>query len=159
MSIGLITAIGSLSESFWAAQAVTFGIAYWSLSLGLNIIITVAIAGRLFYMRSKLRNALGDQPLASPYISVAAMIIESASLYTSTALIFIVLYARGSPVQNYVLPVLGQVQVSFVSISISWVNAGLTLMCKGHRSSFDRLPSFARQGLGPWNSRHDDGNG
>jgi hypothetical protein len=117
MSIGLITAIGSLSETFWAAQAVTFGIAYWSLSLGLNITITIAIAGRLFYMRSKLRTALGDQCLASPYVSVAAMIVESASLYTSTTLIFIVLYARGSPVQNYVLPVLGQIQVSLLSTS------------------------------------------
>ena len=44
-------------------------------------------------------------------ISVAAMLIESASLETTTALVYIICVGVGSPLQNIFLPVLSQVQV------------------------------------------------
>ncbi|KAF6755424.1 hypothetical protein DFP72DRAFT_1122027 [Ephemerocybe angulata] len=85
------------------------GIAYWSLSIVLNLLITSSIAGRLLKMRSAIRAVLGPKH-SSPYTSVLSMIVESAALYTAWALIFMASYAKGDTFQNVVLPALGQVQ-------------------------------------------------
>ncbi|KAH6873684.1 hypothetical protein BKA70DRAFT_1482525 [Coprinopsis sp. MPI-PUGE-AT-0042] len=96
---------------FWQTEAVRFGVAYWGLSVALNVGITLAIAVRVLLMRSKHKAIFKDH-YTSPYTSVAAMLIESASLYAVWALLFIILYGKGSYVQNYILPSLGQVQGS-----------------------------------------------
>ena len=62
-------------------------------------------------MRYQIRRALGPQEV-SPYFSVAAMLIESALLYTIVALVFIITYARDSIVSVFLIPLVGQVQVS-----------------------------------------------
>ncbi|KAH6899466.1 hypothetical protein BKA70DRAFT_1313556 [Coprinopsis sp. MPI-PUGE-AT-0042] len=103
----------SLLRAFWQTQAVQFGVAYWGLSVALNVGITLAIAGRLLHMRSKHQGILSGSSNAfrpDTYTSVVAMLIESASLYAVWALLFIILYGKGSYVQNYILPSLGQVQ-------------------------------------------------
>jgi hypothetical protein len=92
-------------------EAMKLGISYWSLSISLNTILTLAIVSRLFYVRRRVRGALGDHH-SDTYTSIAAMLIESASLYSIWGLVFLVCYARNTPFQNLLLPALGQVQVS-----------------------------------------------
>ena len=87
-----------------------FGVPYFSLSVALNIVLTLAIAVRLLMMRRSVVSSLGPEH-AKMYISVTSMMIESAALYSITGLIFIVSYAVNSNVQNLALPVLGQVMV------------------------------------------------
>ncbi|KAJ7247078.1 hypothetical protein C8J57DRAFT_1040179, partial [Mycena rebaudengoi] len=54
--------------------------------------INVLILGRLaFYHRNLLENAPAE--LASHYLSLAVMIIESAALYSMFALLFLTTYA------------------------------------------------------------------
>jgi hypothetical protein len=89
----------------------SFALPYWSLSISLNIISTGLIVGRLFFLRHRVRSALGERH-ARPYTSVAAMLIESAALDSIIGLIFIISYARNSNVQNLFLPALGQIEVS-----------------------------------------------
>ena len=98
-------------EGFFGPTTIKIGTAHWSLSIGMNILITSAIAGRLLRMRATIRKALGPNH-SSPYTSVLSMIVESAALYTSWAIIFLVPFAREDTFQNIVLPSLGQVQVS-----------------------------------------------
>ncbi|KIK52787.1 hypothetical protein GYMLUDRAFT_49747 [Collybiopsis luxurians FD-317 M1] len=107
--IGLLISIANSTDSFWAVKTVKFGIAYWSISAGLNVILTACISARLLIARRRVSNAI-DRRFGGHYISVAAMLVESAALYSTWALVFLITYARNSPVQNILLPPLGQVQ-------------------------------------------------
>ncbi|TFK35070.1 hypothetical protein BDQ12DRAFT_688752 [Crucibulum laeve] len=109
MSVSLMVAMSRPEASFWSLAAVNFGIAYWSLSIALNVLLTLLIAGRLLMFRRKITSVLGAEH-SKTYTSVMSMIVESASLYSIWGLVFIISYARGSPFQNIVLPPLGQVQ-------------------------------------------------
>ena len=93
-----------------------FAIAYRTISLSLNVILTFLIIARLLYIRREVGKLLsetaGGRGLRS-YTSVVAMLVESASLETATALVYICFVGVGSPLQGVFLPVLGQVQVRF----------------------------------------------
>jgi len=58
---------------------------FFSLSVGLNIVLTGLIVGRLLYVRYTTRGSVGRQ-FASHYLSTAAMIVESAALYTAVGI-------------------------------------------------------------------------
>ncbi|KIK50249.1 hypothetical protein GYMLUDRAFT_112773, partial [Collybiopsis luxurians FD-317 M1] len=107
--IAVLISLPNSSDSFWATKVVKLGIAYWAISAGLNIILTACISARLLIARRRI-NAI-DSRFGVRYISVAAMLVESAALYSTWALVFLITYARNSPVQNLLLPSLGQVQV------------------------------------------------
>ncbi|RXW17958.1 hypothetical protein EST38_g7901 [Candolleomyces aberdarensis] len=109
LSLAMLTFTMKPEEGFFGPTTIKIGTAYWSLSIGMNIIITSAIAGRLLKMRANIRKVLGPNH-SSPYTSVLSMIVESAALYTSWAILFLVPFARQDTFQNIVLPSLGQVQ-------------------------------------------------
>ncbi|KAH8103707.1 hypothetical protein DFH11DRAFT_1734629 [Phellopilus nigrolimitatus] len=120
VSMGIIL-LFQLTQPFanlWSTTAVNFGIPYWSLSAGLNVLVTALIVARLFLIRARTRAVLSTHH-ARTYTGVAAMLVESAALYSAAALVFVVAYARGSNVQNLVLPLLGQVQ-AVAPLLIMW---------------------------------------
>ncbi|KAJ7074778.1 hypothetical protein C8F01DRAFT_1225195 [Mycena amicta] len=108
-SLALIVASFRLENSFWAGLSIQFGTAYWSLSISLNILLTLLITGRIMLLRRRIRSSLGTQH-TQKYFSAVAMLVESAALYAIVGLIFIITYARSSTVQNLIFPPLGQVQ-------------------------------------------------
>nr|GAT49342.1 predicted protein [Mycena chlorophos] len=55
------------------------------------------------------------------------MLVESASLYAAFGLVFIVAYAKGSEVQNWIFPPLGQVQAIAPMLILSRVAQGRAL--------------------------------
>ncbi|KAF7370708.1 hypothetical protein MSAN_00704000 [Mycena sanguinolenta] len=82
--------------SMYSALPQAYGTAYYALSLGSNIILTLLIIGRLVtYRRTLLENFPAE--LARHYISLAAVIIESAALYTVFAVLFLITYALNNP--------------------------------------------------------------
>ncbi|THH09621.1 hypothetical protein EW146_g8634 [Bondarzewia mesenterica] len=111
---------GSLSlrqltlQSGFSPQLADFAVAYRTISLALNVILTLLIIGRLLCIRRSLRKIFptsSSSSTARSYTSVVAMLIESASLETVTALVYIITVGVRSPLQNVFLPILGQVQV------------------------------------------------
>ncbi|TDL29997.1 hypothetical protein BD410DRAFT_703038, partial [Rickenella mellea] len=108
MSILTIFQSAQPGASLWSHTTISFAVPYWSLSLSLNLLVTLMIATRLLMMRNKIIAVLGPEH-SKTYTSVAAMMVESAAPYSITGLIFIICYARASNVQNLVLPVLGQI--------------------------------------------------
>lgn len=122
MSCLLLAQIELPTVGFFAKTSVNFALTYWSISIATTLLLTVLIVSRLLVMRYKLRKVLTTEERNSPYTSLSAMLIESACIYAITALIFIITFARNDPVQNLVLPVLGQVQVSilFYFVFIGW---------------------------------------
>lgn len=118
MSCLLLAQIENPTVGFFASTSVNFALAYWSISIATTLLLTVLIVCRLLFMRYKLRKVLSADDRNSPYTSLSAMLIESAFLYAVTALIFIITFAKNDPVQNLVLPVLGQVQVWFYPLKL-----------------------------------------
>lgn len=87
-----------------------FGTANWTLSLSLNVIVTVLIAGRLIYYRTRLREVLGPNH-GKVYTTILAITVESAALYAIFELMALVAFLTNSPTENVFFPMLGNVQV------------------------------------------------
>ncbi|KAK7012271.1 hypothetical protein R3P38DRAFT_3020413 [Favolaschia claudopus] len=82
--------------SLYSALPMAYGTAYYAISLSSNIILTLLIIGRLVaYRRTLLESLPAD--LATHYISLATVVIESAALYSVFALLFLVTYAIDNP--------------------------------------------------------------
>ena len=109
MGVILLFQLTQPDANLWTTTTLNFGIPYWAISIGLNVLVTSMIVARLFMIRRRTSAVLSANHTKT-YTSVAAMLVESAALYSITALIFIITYARNSNIQNLVLPVLGQVQ-------------------------------------------------
>ena len=109
MGVILLFQLTQPFANLWSKTTVNFGIPYWSISAGLNILVTSLIVARLYAIRRRTKAVLSASH-SKTYTSIAAMLVESAALYSVTALIFIITYARNSNVQNLMLPLLGQVQ-------------------------------------------------
>ncbi|TFK47279.1 hypothetical protein OE88DRAFT_1636850 [Heliocybe sulcata] len=105
----LLSQIAQPGENMWQSLNVRFGITQWSLSIGLNFILTTLIVGRLLYMRRRLRHHFKDDHQA-PYLSVSTMLIESALLNTVISALFLVSFARDSALQNIFLPLSSQAE-------------------------------------------------
>ena len=78
--------------------------------------LTLLIVYRMLSMRFTLMKVLGADNL-KVYVSISSMLIESAALYSITGIVFIILYAKNSAVQNPILAILDQVVVSLPSSS------------------------------------------
>jgi len=113
MGIFRTTAAAQPSSSLIAATAVKFGIPYWSLSMALNIIVTMLIVGRLWYARQRIRKSMGEQH-GRTYTGVAALVIESAAPYAIASFILVILYGIKDTGFILLLPTFPQVQVGQV---------------------------------------------
>ncbi|KAJ7655618.1 hypothetical protein DFH06DRAFT_480599 [Mycena polygramma] len=80
------------SLSLYSALPMAYGTAYYAISLSTNIILSLLIIGRLISYRRTLLESLPKE-LASHYISLATVIVESAALYSVFAVLFIITYA------------------------------------------------------------------
>ncbi|KAF5358564.1 hypothetical protein D9757_012959 [Collybiopsis confluens] len=110
LSCMLITMLSRPALTLWSKISFQLALAYWAISIAFNVLVTVLICWHLLVMRRKLAKALVRNDSSSPYITVSAMLIESAFLYSATALAFLISFGVNSPVQNLWLPVLGQAQ-------------------------------------------------
>jgi hypothetical protein len=91
------------------------GSAYYAVSLSVNIILTILIVIRLLLYRRELRKLLPNEP-ASHYVSLSAIIIESAALYSFLALLFIITYAIGHPLNQIFLGSASSAQVNILLV-------------------------------------------
>lgn len=96
--------------NIWKATVVNFAVPYWSLSVALNILLTLLIVGRFIYARKLVRRTLGPQH-GKAYTTVVAMLVESAAIYSVTGLAYIICYAVKTPAQELFVALLGQFQV------------------------------------------------
>lgn len=87
-------------------------LAYLCIAVGTNIIYTILVVGRLIAVRNQVREALGAE-YAETYISIVAMVIESAAMYSALGVIYIIAFAVHSNVSNLVFLSISHVQVCF----------------------------------------------
>ncbi|KAF7305433.1 hypothetical protein HMN09_00795900 [Mycena chlorophos] len=108
-SILLVVSLFLIANPFWAMNTTHFAIGYWSLSISLNIILTSGIILRIWAAGRRIQAAMGQEH-GQRFVSIAAMLIESAALYAIWSLVFLICYARGTPLANILLSGLGQIQ-------------------------------------------------
>lgn len=116
MSILTLFQASRPDASLWTTVTIQFSLPYFSISIALNVMLTLLLVARLFYMSYSARRTIGGEH-GRTYISIAAMLLESATPYAVVGLLFIITYARDSNVQNLVLPVLSQIMVRCPSFS------------------------------------------
>ncbi|EJD46575.1 hypothetical protein AURDEDRAFT_136854 [Auricularia subglabra TFB-10046 SS5] len=153
LAIVLIVMLSRPGMTIWSAVNVQLITAYWSISVAFNILLTIAIVSRLLLMRYKIGRT--NKALAiGPYVSVSAMLIESAFLYSICGLIFLVSFGVGSPVQNLVLPTLAQVEsiaplliIMRVAQGNAW-SADTAQRVTGSTLGFDKAPRPKPPGSG-----------
>lgn len=121
------------SASLYSSNAVDWGLTRMVFTAALNIILAVLITGRLLFLRRSLLRALGtSQALSVPYISIAAMVVESSVLCAFSSLAVAIPYALNSHATNIFLP----------SSVLMPVSSGLsqTFCCSVDASHFRSFP-------------------
>ena len=137
-----------------SALGEVFGISYFSISLSLNVILTLMIVIRLVLHRRNLRKVLGTSDGSSGlYTAIATMLIESYALYAIAFLLYIVPWALGSMVVTLFSPIIGPAQVCAV-IGFSRNTTALRYLKKitGHRSVSDHSTGCQSESV---DERHD----
>jgi hypothetical protein len=104
LSVVFLLILSRPGNSVFTSSAVNFGLLYWSFSISFNVVVTALIVGRLLYVRRKIwaSEQTGHSRL---YFGVSAMLIESASLYSISAIVYLVGYSLSDPLQFAVEPV------------------------------------------------------
>ncbi len=97
MSIMTLFQSSRPDASLWTTVTVQFSLPYFSISIALNVMLTLLLVVRLLYMSYSARRAIGGEH-GRTYISIAAMLLESATPYAAVGLLFIITYARDSNV-------------------------------------------------------------
>ncbi|KAG2068827.1 hypothetical protein BDR04DRAFT_1056343 [Suillus decipiens] len=98
------------NSPYFSSTNINYTVPYLSLSLALNIIITIVIVLRLLTYRYRISRALGSS-YGTQYTSIAAMIIESAALYSAFSVAFLTLFNLNNPISETFIEALTQVQI------------------------------------------------
>ncbi|KAF9234862.1 hypothetical protein BU15DRAFT_52017 [Melanogaster broomeanus] len=86
---------GSPNGDFFVGIAAQVGVAYISIAICLNIVLTSLICGRIIHYGRQFGQYLGSAS-SSTYYGVVAIIVESAIPYTLSGIAFVVAYALNS---------------------------------------------------------------
>ncbi|KAJ7188005.1 hypothetical protein C8R46DRAFT_879144 [Mycena filopes] len=127
LAIGILwlKQVGVTSASPWDTSGINFTTPYFAMSLALNILVTILIVVRLMMYRWRINRAM---PLGSnhgaEYTSLAAMIVESAAIYSLFALLFLVPFVIGHPLSQLFLQALSPVQVMVTFLIIFRIAQG-----------------------------------
>jgi len=104
--------------SFYSALPLAYGTAYYAISLGSNVVLTILIMARLLIYRRTITKSMGfSTEHTRDYTSLATIVIESASLYSVFAILFLITYAINNPMNQIFLGIANPAQVSTYSIS------------------------------------------
>ncbi|KAH7921923.1 hypothetical protein BV22DRAFT_1018335 [Leucogyrophana mollusca] len=98
------------SPALNAATGISYTASYFGVALAVNISVTLLIVSRLLLHRHRVTKVFGSGR-GSHYTSIAAIIVESASLYSVFSLLFLIPFGLNNPVSNTFLQILGEVDI------------------------------------------------
>lgn len=111
ISLGVVIVYQSAHPD-WDPLPILIGYPYFSVSVALDVLLTLMIVVRLILHDRGIRNATGAPANASRlYKTIITMLVESCALYSVTSLLFIGPWAANNNASNIFLPVLGEIQV------------------------------------------------
>lgn len=96
-----------------ATRQINSGISYISISVSLNIILTLMISIRLILHSRNIRGALGASagPTNGLYTAIIATLVESSAPYAVALILYLGPWAANSPATNIFTAVIGDIQV------------------------------------------------
>lgn len=113
MSMLTVYQIAQPNTPLFTRASVQMILPYFSLSVSLNLILTLMIVTKLLLARRNMHLAVGKDH-GKAYVGVAAMVVESAALYSVSSIIFIATFSSNlSTVFSVFLPL----QVHMMCIS------------------------------------------
>jgi hypothetical protein len=117
MGIMLLDQTAQAHDEFWTSVPADFGVPYFSISLVLNVLLTLMIIIRLIRHSKSVRNAMGAQAagVTGLYKIIITMFIESSALYTTSYLLFIGPWGATNYAEYIFYPALANIQVRAVS--------------------------------------------
>jgi hypothetical protein len=100
--MGVMFGIETCSPTgLYGEKTVDFGVPYFTISLSLNIILTLMIVGKIWYHRRSMAALFGtDRSFLHYYKLLVMMFVESAALYSIIALLLLVTFALGHPINQ-----------------------------------------------------------
>ncbi|KAI0693072.1 hypothetical protein BC835DRAFT_1093748 [Cytidiella melzeri] len=108
---GLLFLLQVSANSPWVdGGTINWTIPFFALSLSLNIILTICIVLRLLIFRKYIVSALGNSH-GSQYTSIAAMVVESAAIFSIFSILFLVPFALNHPLNEIFFQALSGVQI------------------------------------------------
>lgn len=120
------------SVNGWMSFSLLFP--YLCFSLAINIFISLLTVMRLLYHRHRISKVLGLGHGAM-YASFAAIVIESAAIYSICSLLYLVPYTLNSPISYAFMQLLGEAQVVApllilyrIAVGKAWTTRSNTLM-------------------------------
>ncbi|KAH7887280.1 hypothetical protein F5I97DRAFT_812801 [Phlebopus sp. FC_14] len=102
------------------------GMTGWSLDIALNISVTLAIAGRLWWMGQRVSSISSTVELPNRYAATIYTIIESGGLFAAVTIVMLALYVRGSPLALTGIDIASQLAVLTPLLIVVRVGLGLT---------------------------------
>ena len=105
MGVMLIHQSSQVASDDWSA------IPYFSISISLDLLLTLMIVIRLILFARNTRTAVGMVGIGELCRAIVTMLIESSTLYAVNSLLFVVSWATGSHAAQIFLPVLAETQV------------------------------------------------
>lgn len=124
-----------LSVNLLTNSSINLATVYLSLSFSLNLLLSLAIILRMLHLRRSVPFVLNSRSSTRLYTSIVSMFVESASLYTLISLVCIIAVGLAIPMQNALLPMLGQLQVRLHVIDDA-VESGIYECVDGHRRRY-----------------------
>ena len=86
-------------------------VSYLSISISLNVLLTLMIVIRLIVHTRTIRNAMGISGIGGMCNAISTMLIESCALYTVSTLLVIIPLAVDNYVMDIFFPILAETQV------------------------------------------------
>ena len=112
MGILFIYQTSQPNSSIWNTIAINFGLPYFSISMSLNILLTLMIVVRLVLHSRNIRAAMGSPVgVSGLYKAIVTMLIESSALYAVNSLLFVGPWGAGNHAADIFLPILAETQV------------------------------------------------
>ncbi|KLO16594.1 hypothetical protein SCHPADRAFT_847980 [Schizopora paradoxa] len=161
--VGILFLLQLSATSPFVSSGINWTIPYFSISLAINIFVTIAIVARLLLFRRRIASVLGPNH-GSQYTSVAAMIIESAALFSVFSILFLVPFGLNSSVSQIFLQSMGQVQACATILIIlraasgkAWSAETQTTLMSKHQPPRRTLGSIQMSKIGPFTSSGKSG--
>jgi hypothetical protein len=104
---------GKPGGNFFEGKSIDFGTPYYTITIVLNVVVTILICTRLIRLYSSLSQIAENSHLLKFFTRLTSVLIESAALYSLVGITFLILYASGSE----------------ISIAFGQVWAKLTVSC------------------------------
>ncbi|GJE92355.1 hypothetical protein PsYK624_085090 [Phanerochaete sordida] len=104
LGIALCYFSGVPNSDFFAGLASHLALSFRCVVIGLNVLVSALICGRIAHLARAMRGALGADA-ARTYTGAAALLTESAALYTLAGVAYVVALGIGSPLSIVFLSV------------------------------------------------------